>query len=97
MTSLLVSNFVLSVSHKMSRVESGIELWLFLRNFLLTFWYLHIRTCCSVMIAKQVVFGRAYRGLTGGFLLLRNFSVTVFVSPHVCSILVLILISIFLR
>ena len=54
-------------------------------------------TCCSVMIAKQVVFGRAYRGLTGGFLLLRNFSVTVSVSPHVCSILVLILISIFLR
>ena len=27
-------------------------------------------------------------GLTGGFLLLRNFSVTISVSPHVCFILV---------
>ena len=35
--------------------------------------------------------------LTGGFLLLRNFSVTISVSPHVCFILVLILISMFLR
>ena len=34
------------------------------------------------------VLGRAYRGLTGGFLLLRNFSVTISVSPHVCLILV---------
>ena len=32
--------------------------------------------------------GRAFRGLTGGFLLLRNFSVTISVSPHVCFILV---------
>ena len=38
-----------------------------------------------------------YRGLTGGFLLLRNFSVAISVSPHVCFILVLILISMFLR
>ena len=30
----------------------------------------------------------AYRGLTGRFLLLRNFSVTISVSPHVCFILV---------
>ena len=37
------------------------------------------------------------RGLTGGFLLLRNFSVAISVSPHVCFILVLILISMFLR
>ena len=29
-----------------------------------------------------------YRGLTGGFLLLRNFSVTISVSPHACFILV---------
>ena len=36
----------------------------------------------------QVVLGRAYRGLTGGFLLLWNFSVTISVSPHVCFILV---------
>ena len=38
-----------------------------------------------------------YRGLTGGFLLLQNFSVAISVSPHVCFILVLILISIFRR
>ena len=35
-----------------------------------------------------VVLGRAFRGLTGGFLLLRNFSVTISVSPHVCFTLV---------
>ena len=40
---------------------------------------------------------RPYRGLTGGFLLLLNFSVAISVSPHVCFILVLILISMFLR
>ena len=39
----------------------------------------------------------AYRGLTGEFLLLQNFSVAISVSPHVCFILVLILISVFLR
>ena len=44
-----------------------------------------------------VVLGRAYRGLTGGFLLLRNFSVAISVSPHVCFIFTLILISMFLR
>ena len=42
------------------------------------------------------VLGWAYRGLTGGFLLLQNFSVAISVS-HVCFILVLILISMFLR
>ena len=36
-------------------------------------------------------------GLTDGFLLLQNFSVAISVSPHVCFILVLILISMFLR
>ena len=35
--------------------------------------------------------------LTGGFLLLQNFCVAISVSPHVCFILVLILISMFLR
>ena len=45
----------------------------------------------------RFVLGRAYHGLTGGFLLLRNFSVAISVSPHVCSIFVLILISMFLR
>ena len=43
----------------------------------------------------RVVLGWAYRGLTGGFLLLQNFSVAISVSPHVCFILVLI--SMFLR
>ena len=34
---------------------------------------------------------------TDGFLLLRHFSAAISVSPHVCFIIVLILISIFLR
>ena len=38
-----------------------------------------------------------HRGLTGGFLLLRIFSIAFSVSPHICFILVLILISMFLR
>ena len=38
----------------------------------------------------RVVLGRAYCGLTGGFLLLRNFSVVISVSPQVCFILVLL-------
>ena len=46
-------------------------------NGILLFWF-----------GSLVVLGRAYRGLTGGFLLLRNFSVTISVSPHVCFILV---------
>ena len=45
----------------------------------------------------RVVLGWADRGLTGGFLLLQNFSVVISVSPHVCFILVLILISMFLK
>ena len=45
----------------------------------------------------RVVLGWAYRGLTGGFLLLQNFSAAISVGPHVCFILVLILISMFLR
>ena len=44
-----------------------------------------------------VVLCQAYRGLTDGFLLLRIFSVGSSVSPHVCFILDLILISMFLR
>ena len=32
----------------------------------------------------RVVLGWAYRGLTGGFLWLKNFSVAISVSPHVC-------------
>ena len=48
-------------------------------------------------LCPGLVLGWAYRGLTGGFLLLQNFSVAICVSPHVCFILVLILISMFLR
>ena len=51
----------------------------------------------SDLIPFRVVLGQAYRGLTGGFLLLRIFSVGISVSPHVCFILDLILISMFLR
>ena len=40
---------------------------------------------------------QAYRGLTSGFLLLRIFSVAISVSPHVCFISDLVLISMFLR
>ena len=40
---------------------------------------------------------KTYRAFTGGFLLLRIFSVAISVSPHVCFILDLILISIFVR
>ena len=47
--------------------------------------------------AFRVVLGRAYRRLTGGSLLLRIFSVAISVSPRVCFILVLIIISMFLR
>ena len=57
------------------------------RDFLHSIGYLNYR----------VVLGWAYRGLTGGFLLLQNFCVAISVSPHVCFILVLILISMFLR
>ena len=45
----------------------------------------------------RVVLGWPYRGFTGGFLLLQIFSVAISVSPHVCFILVLILIFVFLR
>ena len=41
--------------------------------------------------------GQAYGGLTGGSLSLRIFSVGISVSPHVCFILDLILISMLLR
>ena len=47
--------------------------------------------------AFRGVLGQAYRGLIGAFLLLRIFSVAISVRPYVCFILVLILISMFLR
>ena len=42
-----------------------------------------------LIFSFRVVLVRAYRGLTGGFLLLRNFSVAISVSPRVYFILVL--------
>ena len=51
----------------------------------------------SVATCLPIVLGLAYRGLTGGFLLLQNCSAGIFVSPHVCFILDLILISMILR
>ena len=53
--------------------------------------------CTCTVLSVWLILGWAYRGLTGGFLLLQNFSVAISVSPHVCFILVLILISMFLR
>ena len=44
----------------------------------------------------RVVLGQVYRGLIGGFLLLRIFSVDISVSHHVCFILDLNLMSMFL-
>ena len=43
--------------------------------------------CSSLVHYLCIILGRAYRGLTGGFLLL---SVTISVSPSVCFNLVLI-------
>ena len=45
----------------------------------------------------MVVVGQAYRGLTGGFRLLRIVGVAISVIPHVRFTLDLILISLFLR
>ena len=50
-----------------------------------------------VFFPFRVVLGQAYHGLTDGFLLFRIFSVAISVSPRVSFILVLILISMFLR
>ena len=41
------------------------------------------RAVHSVVLNFRVVLGQAYRGLTGGLLLLRIFSVAISVSPHV--------------
>ena len=50
----------------------------------------------SFKLDFRVVLGQAYHDLSGGLLLLRIFSVAISVSPHVCFILDLILISMFL-
>ena len=52
--------------------------------------YLRVTRAVGDRHPFRVVLGLAYRGLTGGFLLLGNFSVAISVSPHVCFILVLI-------
>ena len=51
------------------------------------FFYAHVQSMFELCCKFRVVLGRAYRGLTGGFLLLRNFSVTISGSPHICFIL----------
>ena len=52
------------------------------------------QTACLVVnpinVCSRVVLGRAYRGLTGEFFLLRSFSVAMSVSPYFCLNLVLI-------
>ena len=65
-------------------------------------WRHHLEPCLRVTRAVggwhpfRVVLGRACRGLTGGFLLLRNFGVAVSLGPHVCFVLVWVLVSVFL-
>ena len=56
-------------------------------------WGIDSSAVCEVVRDRV----KSDRGLTGGFLLLQNFCVAISVSPHVCFILVLILISMFLR
>ena len=64
---------------------------------------LKVYCICQRKTAKDVCMNKTYGKtsgmwyLTGGFLLLRNFSVAISVSPDVWFILVLILISMFLR
>ena len=55
------------------------------------------RVLCILLYDSAGVLGLAYRGVTDGFLLLQIFSVGISVSPHVCFVLDLILISMFLR
>ena len=50
-----------------------------------------------VAVARLGNFSDGLHGLAGGFLLLQSFCVAISVSPHVCFVLVLILISMFLR
>ena len=51
--------------------------------------YLRVTRAAGDWLPFRVVLGWAYRGLTGGFRLLRNFIVAISVSPRVCFILVL--------
>ena len=53
--------------------------------------------CIKVFVCKSVSLRPGLMRFNSWFLLLRNFSVAIFVSPHVCLILDLILISMFLR
>ena len=63
-------------------------------SFLLTYLKGFVAGTTLMRMYRSV---KAYRGLTGGFLLLQTFSVAISVSPRVCFILVLNLISMFLR
>ena len=65
-------------------------------------FFKQVHTTAGVTLLYLLAYAKQYcirlgRGLTGGFLLLQNFSVAISVSPHVCFILVLILISMLLR
>ena len=63
------------------------------------FFYLECYSYMLILIFVRSYRGlsQTYRGLNGGFLFLRIFSVAISVSPHVCFILDFILISMFLR
>ena len=57
--------------------------------------YLRVTWAVGSLHPFRVVLGRACRGLVGGFLLHLNLDVAISVSPHVCFILVLVLVSVF--
>ena len=63
----------------------------FQRNVLDEIW--DLIESVSEDFLPTLVLGQAYRVLTGGFLLIRIFSVAISVSPHVCFSLDLILMS----
>ena len=85
--------------HKKNSMENRISYLLHLRSHSEILGNKSLFNISKVLqyVLFRVVLGLAYRGLTGGFLLLRIFSVGISVSPHVCFIFDLILISMFLR
>ena len=60
-------------------------------------WSYHNSPFWPLSVLSMVRYVPNSRGLPGGFLLLQNFSVAISVSPLVCFIIVLILISMSLR
>ena len=88
---ILVPDYCLSLYFDVNCIDLGT--YVFGRHA----WLLIQSRLTALLTSFRVVLGWAYRGLTGGFLLLQNFNVAISVSPYVCFILVLILISVFLR